>query len=182
VKNLIKKILKEEYYESRKSVDGYVDAEELLGERVWVHTNRTHRNNGWNGMIGIYYTNSKGKKTGSPIAYTNEIRLQGPIVFQTSESGAERIQKSGSRTLIAGVSGYVIDTEGSLGGYEEITYNPFDKGHEYFVRVGDLEKKEIVSTGELYFISTEDGEYKIYAKDIEYSEIDMFMNRRTPHE
>ena len=52
------------YYPSRNPVEGYVDADELIGQIVWVHTNRTNRDDGNNGMIGIYDANSKGKKSG----------------------------------------------------------------------------------------------------------------------
>lgn len=50
------KFFEEVYYDSRKEVEGYVDANDLVDQRLWFHTNRTHRNNGWNGMIGIYDT------------------------------------------------------------------------------------------------------------------------------
>jgi hypothetical protein len=45
--------LEEQYYESRKDLEGYIDADELIGKRLWFHTNRTHRNQGKNGMVGI---------------------------------------------------------------------------------------------------------------------------------
>jgi hypothetical protein len=76
--------VKEEYYDSRGDVEGYVDADELIGERLWVHTNRTHRNQNKNGMIGMYGVNNKGHRTGSPLYYTNCIRLAPPIVFQVA--------------------------------------------------------------------------------------------------
>lgn len=161
-----KRLFKEDYYESRKPVDGYVDGDDLVGQHLWVHTNRTHRNNGWNGMIGIYASSKKGRKTGTPLFYTNEIRLQSPIYFQTSEKGAKGIKQTGKRTLIAGVSGIVVPTEGTLSGFEEISYSPFESG--YFYRLGDEEKREIVGASEIYFKSTEDGHWFILAKDIEY--------------
>jgi hypothetical protein len=167
--------LTEDYYESRKPLDGYVDNEDMIGEKVWVHTNRTHRNNGWNGMVGIYDVASDGTKTGKAGRYTNEVRLTEPIHFQTSESGAKRIQKSreeegkDKRQLIAGVSGVVIPTTGSLGGFDKINYDPFDKGHEYFQIEGDPQKREIISADEVYFKATEDGTYFMFAKDIKFS-------------
>jgi RNA polymerase sigma-70 factor (ECF subfamily) len=169
-----KRLFKEEYYESRKPVDGYVDGDDLVGQHLWVHTNRTHRNRGWNGMIGIYDVTQIGKqKSKSGGRYTNEIRLKSPIYFQTSDSGAKRIQKSledgdVNRQLIAGVSGIVIPTKGSLSGFEEITYSPFTTG--YFYNLSDEDKKEIVGASEVYFRATEDGQWLILAKDIEYSE------------
>jgi len=104
------KTFEEVYYNSRKGVEGYVDANDLVGQRLWFHTNRTHRNNGWNGMIGIYDTTPSGRKNGYAGRYTNEVRLSEPIFFQTSESGAETIKATDKRILIAGVSGVVIPT------------------------------------------------------------------------
>lgn len=156
------KLIKEEKYESRKDVAGYIDADKLIGERVWVHTNRTHRNDGYNGMIGIYSTTEYGKKTGNAGRYTNEIRLKSPIVFQTSRSGAKRIQQNDKRELIAGVSGVVIPTNRDVSGMHEITYNPRDVG--YFHIINDPEKKEILTAEEIYFVASEIGEYKIFAK------------------
>jgi len=34
------------YYDSRKDTEGYVDTNDLVGQRLWFYTNRTHRNNG----------------------------------------------------------------------------------------------------------------------------------------
>ena len=62
MKNLM--TFEEMFYSSRKDVEGYVDADSLVGQRLWFHTNRTHRNNGWNGMIGIYSCTRSGRKTG----------------------------------------------------------------------------------------------------------------------
>jgi len=166
--------LTEDYYDSRKPLDGYVENEDMIGERIWVHTNRTHRANNYNGMVGIYNSSSRGRKTGKAGRYTNEVRLKSPIYFQTSELGAERIQKSSEggltkRQLIAGVSGLVIPTTGSLSGFDKINYNPFDKGYEYFQLVGDDEKREIISADEVYFKAAEDGEYFMFAKGIKFN-------------
>jgi hypothetical protein len=166
MKNL-KKIFSESIYDSRKPVDNFIDTNEIVGHRVWVHTNRTNRNNGYNGMIGIYGVNSGGKKTGSPLFYTNEIRLKSPIVFQTSKSGAERIVKTGKRTLIAGVSGVVIEPSDDVSGFEPITYSPFVG---YFYNLSDPDKKEIIGASEIYFYGDEDGKYFVYAKDIDYGD------------
>lgn len=168
MKNLIKKILKEEYYDSLKPVEGYVDANELVGQRLWFHTNRTHKINGWNGMIGVYDTTGGGKKTGLAGKYTNEVRLKAPIVFQTSETGAKRIKQERKRTLIAGVSGIVVPTDRNTSGMVQIMYDPFGVG--YFHEIGDPEKKEIISGGEVYFNASKDGIWTIYVKDPIYRE------------
>ena len=154
------------YYPSRNPVKGYVDADELIGQIVWVHTNRTNRDDGNNGMIGIYDANSKGKKSGEAGRYTNEIRLSSPITFQTSASGAKRIQVTGTRTIIAGVSGKVIPTHNDISEMQEITYNPKDAA--YFHVLGDTEKKEILTASEVYFHASQNGQYTIFAKDIEF--------------
>lgn len=163
------KILNESYYENRKDVNNFIDASDIVGHKVWVHTNRTHRNNGRNGMIGIYGVNSNGKKTGNPLFYTNEIRLKGPIVFQTSKKGAEKIVKTGKRTLIAGVSGEVIPITDEVNGFELITYSPFVG---YFYSLDDPMKKEIIGADEIYFYADESGKYYIYADGVEYLEDD----------
>lgn len=157
------KKFEEVYYNSRKEVDGYVDANDLVGQRLWFHTNRTHRNNGWNGMIGIYDTTRSGRKTGLAGKYTNEVRLKSPIYFQTSESGAESIKSKGDRILIAGVSGVVIPTDSNTSGMQKITYNPFGAG--YFHIIGDGEKRKVVSASEVYFNTTEEGNWDIWIKD-----------------
>jgi hypothetical protein len=164
LESLYNSIRLEKFYNSRKPLNGYLDAEEIIGKRVWVHTNRTHRNQGYNGMIGIYGTNSKGNRTGSPLNYTNEIRLKQPIVFETSEKGSERIKNTGKRTLVAGVSGVVIETgtEKDNTGFLEIGYNP-DVG--YFFEILDPEKKKIIGADEVYFSSYEDGRYVMMAKN-----------------
>ena len=155
------KTFEEVYYDSRKPVDGYIDANDLVGQRLWFHTNRTHRNNGWNGMIGIYDTTRSGRKIGLAGKYTNEVRLTSPIFFQTSEAGAENIKAKGDRTLIAGVSGVVIPTDSNTSGMLKITYNPFDVG--YFHLVDDKDKKEIISADEVYFVASEEGNWEIWA-------------------
>ena len=168
---IIKEALNEKYYETLKPVKGYTDAEDIIGNYVWVHTNRTHRNEGKNGMVGIYKPNPKGNRVGSPIGYTNEIRLTSPIHFQTSEKGAERIQKSkedqggaGKRALIAGMSGVVIPTKsGDISGMVKVQFNPFESTAWFYI-VGDSEKKEVISGSEVYFNATETGDWETYVK------------------
>jgi len=157
------KKFEEVYYNSRKEVEGYVDANDLVGERLWFHTNRTHRNNGWNGMIGIYNTTPSGRKEGYAGRYTNEVRISEPIFFQTSESGADSIKETGKRILIAGVSGVVVPTNNDTNGMVEITYNPKDVA--YFHIIDDEDKKEIVSAEEVYFNATEEGNWNIWARN-----------------
>jgi hypothetical protein len=157
------KTLEEVYYDSRKGVEGYVDANDLVGQRLWFHTNRTHRNNGWNGMIGIYDTTPSGRKEGYAGRYTNEVRISEPIFFQTSESGADSIKETGKRILIAGVSGVVVTTNNDTNGMVEITYNPKDVA--YFHIIDDEDKKEIVSAEEVYFNATEEGNWNIWARN-----------------
>ena len=175
MKNLIRKILKEVYYDSRKPLSGYVDAEDLLGQRLWFHTNRTHRNRGYNGMVGIYTTTRNGSRKDLTNQYTNEVRIKSPIFFQTSESGTKRIQKSreggqDQRTLIAGVSGVVVPTSsGNVGGMIEVQFSPFDVV-SWFYEIGDPLKKEVISASEVYFNATEDGSWNIYVKDPVYGE------------
>jgi len=162
-----KKFFEEVYYDSRREVEGYVDANDLVGQRLWFHTNRTHRNNGQNGMIGVYDTTRGGRKTGLAGKYTNEVRLKAPIFFQTSESGSLRIKQRGDRVLIAGVSGVVVPTNTDTTGMIKITYNPFDVA--YFHEIGDEDKKEIISASEVYFNASEDGNWDIFVKDPVYS-------------
>ena len=154
------KTFEEIYYNSRKEVQGYVDANDLVGQRLWFHTNRTHRNNGWNGMIGIYDTTPSGRKEGYAGRYTNEVRLSEPVFFQTSEAGARSIKDNDKRILIAGVSGVVIPTNNQTKDMVKVTYNPMDVA--YFHIISDNEKKEIISAEEVYFNATEEGQWDIW--------------------
>lgn len=160
------KTFNEKHFDSRRDLEGYVDANELVGEHLWFHTNRTHRNNGQNGMIGIYDSTPSGRKTGYAGRYTNEVRLTNPVFFQTSESGAENIKAKNKRFLIAGVSGVVVPTNDDVSGMIEIMYDPFESG--YFHEVNDSDKKEIVSGSEVYFNATEDGKWNIHLKNPVY--------------
>ena len=168
LKNQIKQIIKEEiksvidemYYDSLKDVKNYKDTDELIGQRVWTHTNRSHRSQGRNGMIGIYGTTKNGIRTGSPLNYTNCIRLGDPIVFQVS-SGTERIAATGTRTLVAGVSGTVIETkEGQeLNGFIPFGFSPFVEP-KYF----NVDGKKLITAEEVYFHASEDGKYTSLVK------------------
>jgi len=160
------KKFEEVYYDSRKEVEGYVDANDLVGQRLWFHTNRTHRNNGWNGMIGIYDTTPSGRKEGYAGRYTNEVRVSEPVFFQTSEAGAKSIKENDKRILIAGVSGVVIPTNSDTSGMVKVTYNPFDVA--YFHIIDDEDKKEVKSAKEVYFNATEEGQWDIWVKDPQF--------------
>ena len=161
IKEEMEAVIDEVYYDSRKDVENYKDGDELIGQRLWSHTNRTHRAQGKNGMIGLYGVNSKGKRKGSPLYYTNCIRLGSPLVFQASESGAEKIAQSGHRTLVAGVSGKVIATnEGEeLEGFVPFGFNPFGE-NKYF----HVDGKKILTADEVYFHASEDGKYTSLVK------------------
>ena len=176
-KKLVNKILNEVYDLQRRYLEGYIDSEELLGEHLWFHTNRTNERNGYNGMIGIYTVNSNGMKDKLTKRYTNEVRIKSPIVFQTSISGAKRIQKSievqggeGTRQLIAGVSGVVIETNsGNISGMSKAQYNPKDPIAPWFYLIGDEDKKEILSASEVYFVANPNGKWDIYVKNPEFN-------------
>ena len=133
LESLYDKIFKEEYWKSRKepkdepSEFGYFDADKLLGKRVWVHTNRANRNNGRNGMFGVYVpTIENGLETCSDkrYGYTNEIRLS-DIVFDVDEACTRGIEAKGKRTICAGIAGTIIKTEGDISGFEDFTYDPY---------------------------------------------------------
>jgi hypothetical protein len=159
-------LLIEKYYNSRKPVKGYIESEELIGKHLWVHTNRTYRNDGYNGMLGIYGVNSKGNRTGSPLNYTNDIKLKSPIVFQVpdpSSAGLKTYVETGKRTLLAGVSGIVTESNENTSGFEAIDYNPT---LGYFLKLNDPDKKKIIGASEVYFHADEDGKYQTLAKGI----------------
>jgi hypothetical protein len=157
--------VKEEYYDSRGDVEGYVDADELIGERLWVHTNRTHRNQNKNGMIGMYGVNNKGHRTGSPLYYTNCIRLAPPIVFQVAGGkSVDTIKQTGKRTLVAGVSGVVTETrEGDVGGgFEVVQFDPFGKGFFFTDSNPDI---PLMTGDEVYFRADEEGQWTFLVKN-----------------
>ena len=162
------KTFEELYYPSLKDCDGYVDANDLVGQHLWFHTNRTHALNKWNGMIGVYASSKSGRKEGLAGRYTNEVRLKSPIYFQTSEAGSKTIKETDKRILIAGVSGVVVPTDDDISGMIEVTYNPFDVG--YFHEKSDESKRKIISADEVYFNATEQGRWNIYVKNPEYEQ------------
>ena len=161
IKEELESVIDEVYYDSRGDVENYKDGDELIGQRLWSHTNRTHRKNNKNGMIGLYGVNKKGNRKGSPLYYTNCIRLGNPIVFQVSESGAEKVAQTGHRTLVAGVSGTVIETkeEQDLEGFVPFEFDPH--GQYKFFNVGG---KKLIGAEEVYFHASEDGKYTSLVK------------------
>ncbi len=161
IKEELEAVMDEAYYKSREEVENYKDGDELIGQRLWSHTNRTHRARGMNGMIGLYAVNSKGNRTGSPLYYTNCIRLGNPIVFQVSESGAKKVAQTGHRTLVAGVSGTVVETkeDQDLEGFVPFGFNPF--GEKKFFHV---DGKKLIGAEEVYFHASEDGKYTSLVK------------------
>ena len=183
-RGLIKENINEEdlaevkYGKPWKELEGYIDAEELVGKHLWFHTNRTHRNNGYNGMIGVYTATEKGRKGSLTKKYTNEVRIKSPIYFQTSDSGSARIKKSkeekggaGKRALIAGVSGVVVPTgDGGSSGMIEAGFNPFDSVAPWFYLKNDADKKEIVSADEVFFHASKEGEWSFFVKGPKFSD------------
>ena len=176
LKNIVKEeleaVIDEQYYDSLKPVDNYKDGDDLIGQRLWSHTNRTHRNQGKNGMFGLYGVNNKGNRKGSPLYYTNCIRLGSPIVFQISEAGAEKVAQTGHRTLVAGVSGTVIETkEGQeLEGFEPFGFNPFGE-NKFF----HIDGKKLVSAEQVYFHASEDGKYTSLVKGPQFEAEQMLL-------
>ena len=168
------KTFEEVYYNSLKDCEGYVDANDLVGQHLWFHTNRTHKRNRWNGLIGIYDSTPSGRREGVAGRYTNEVRITEPIFFQTSQAGSSRIKETGDRSLIAGVSGVVIPTNNDTSGMVRITYNPFDVA--YFHEIDDESKKEIISGDEVYFNASEEGEWEIWLKNPRYKVSSKFEN------
>lgn len=154
------------------------DEKRILGKRVWIHTNRRHRNDKVNGIIGIYNSTDKGSRKKPIIGYTNQIRLVDNIVFSVTPTGVNRINKTGKRTLVAGISGIVGNVnKGSTSGMEEIAFDPFAKHIKGFHKVGgDVEGgQEILSADEVYieassYDSKGDVRWKIYAKNLKFKE------------
>jgi hypothetical protein len=141
---------------------GYFEADDLLGKRVWIHTNRTNAKNGRNGMIGVYVP-AEHKKTkrfsNERYGYTNDIRLS-DVFFDTDKKCLELITSGQvvKRTLCAGILGTIINTEGDDSGYVEFQFDPV-KNVKWNYLVGDSEKKEIISASEVHLIATEDGHW-----------------------
>lgn len=177
-KGLISENLDEEYYENLgEPMDGrYVDASELVGQTLFFHTNRSNANAKRNGMIGTYGVTRTGRKSSTPeYLYTNEVKLAN-VKFQASDKATAKTQETGVRTVHAGVTGTVVPLDG-MGSGIPATYNPFDKdGASWFFLKDDEQKKEIIAAGEVYFLATENGEWKFLVKE------PIFGNKRIPTE
>lgn len=186
LKELLERLQTEQDIEGFKTPEKYAtsgqyfqngDEPSILGKRVWIHTNRRHRNDKTNGIIGIYKSTDKGAKIPTVIGYTNQIRLVGDIFFDVSQSGVDRIKKTDKRTLVAGISGIVGKVnKGSTSGMEKITFNPKSKHIKGFHKVGgDVEGGgELLSADEVYMEAdsyTYDGgeiRWNVYAKGLKY--------------
>jgi len=167
IQRTIKECLNEMYRDDLKSNKDYINSDDILGDNVWIHTNFTNRNQGRNGLIGLYKPNAKGYKSGSPIGYTNEIRLGGKLVFEQSEKGAEWIFKNQLKQLTAGISGVVLPTDsGNTSGMDLVTYNA-KEGLGYFHLVNETSEKpkKIIGASEVYLFATEALRYMLYVKN-----------------
>lgn len=168
-KTILENLIQEVYYDSRKPHPLYKNVLDYVGERVWVHTERTQRNNGRNGMIGVYKAGNSNNRVGSPYFKTNAIALQN-CVFQVSGGKAiEKIQQGGDRTLVAGVVGDVIAIKEEMYNpslcaprqpYIPISFNP--KIGNYFYALNNPEKP-LVGCKLLYFTASEDGKWTMTA-------------------
>jgi hypothetical protein len=165
--------LKDEGGMWNRTAEGYSEASEHIGERIWIHSNFANRNNKHNGAVGVYTPKSNGFKQGSPQWYTNEVRMQGPLVFEQPESGAKRIQKTGRKALVAGISGIVIPSgklssegKGDTSGMELVTYNA-KEGLGYFHLVNDSAQppRKVIGGSEAYLWCSGEGRYGLYIKD-----------------
>jgi hypothetical protein len=167
IRKTIKEYLNEMYREDLKPNESYTNAEDILGDNVWIHTNFTNRNQGRNGLVGLYKPNAKGYRSGSPIGYTNEIRLGGKLVFEQSEKGAERVFKNQSKKLVAGISGVVLPTDsGNTSGMDLVTYNA-KEGLGYFHLVNETSEKpkKIIGASEVYLSANDALKFMLYVKN-----------------
>jgi len=138
--------------EEWKYNEKYVDSSEIKGDRVWVHTNRTHAKNKKQGLVGIYRA-KKGKKTGNVLHHTNSIFLR-DCQFNSKEEQALRIladsfmQGSMVRDVIAGISGEVIEEiEGSLKEVEASLKNEGYESAAYLPHLGYFSLTSILGRG-----------------------------------
>lgn len=161
-----KEFFLEKWYASRgEPIDkpsdlGYFESDDYIGKRIWVHTNRTNRNNNRNGMIGVYYPKESArvqKRTEKRYGYTNDVRLV-DCVFDVNKPCIKRIKETGDRKLCAGILGTVVSTEGGDGGYVPFVFNPMEDV-DYNYLAGDSSKREVIGAGEVHLYATESGDY-----------------------
>jgi len=173
-KKILENLVYEVYYDSRKPHPLYADAQDHLGERVWVHTERTQRNNGYNGMIGVYKAGNSNNRVGSPYFKTNAIALQNCVFQVSGGKSIEKIQQTGKRTLVAGVVGDVAPIEEEMYNpaagvakqpYIPVSFNPM-VGH--FYALDDQEQKPLAGCALLYFTASENGQWTMTAMGIQY--------------
>ena len=168
-KTILENLIQEVYYDSRKPHPLYADAQDHLGDRVWVHTERTQRNNNRNGMIGVYKAGNKNNRVGSPYFKTNAIALQNCVFQVSGGKSIEKIQTTGKRTLVAGGVGDVVQIKEEMYNpavgvpkqpYTPISFNPM-VGH-FFV-LNDPDQKALTGCKLLYFTASEDGQWVMTA-------------------
>jgi hypothetical protein len=173
-KKSFKDFFLEKWYDSRgepmeqKSDLGYFDSDDLLGTKVWVHTNRTNARQKRNGMIGVYKPSGNTRSSDERYGYTNDVRLSN-VIFDANESCIQKIKETGKRTLCSGILGTLINTNKGNSGYVEFEFNPFELGVNHYFLVSDPEKKKIVSASEVYLAATESGDYIKLVKGPKYA-------------
>jgi hypothetical protein len=167
--------LKSEGGSWNNTAEGYDDASNHIGERVWVHTNFSNKNYKHNGTVGVFTPNSKGLKGSKNTKakwYTNEVRIEGPLVFEQPESGAKRIKNSQLKQLVAGVSGKVIPSgplssegKGDTSGMDMVIYNAKEGLGYFHLAVDDVQPpRKIVGGSEVYVWCSEEGKYGFYVR------------------
>ena len=177
IKNLIREELAEVYYHSRDKHELYDDASNHIGERVWVHTERTSRRRGKNGMIGVYRATDTGSKIGGPYFKTNAIALEN-CKFFGSRYGAKQFSQEKKRYLVAGISGYVSEWNNYEQDWNIFSTQSFPEGEEadynlrlgYFHLVNDPDKREIETADAIFFIASEQGEWYLSVVNPKFDE------------
>lgn len=172
------KLVKEQHYKHLKTHELYDEANNHIGERVWVHTERTQMLHKKNGLIGVYKASETDQKTGNPYFKTNAITLE-DCVFRASVKGSERIVQTGKRTIVAGCVGTIVDLEEPLWNphhensktdsipAKKIDFNP-DVGH-FFV-TSDPQKRKIVGANYVYFTCSPELRWTMAANGIRFGE------------
>jgi len=160
---------------ARKAQHGYLegDSPELLGKKVWFHTNRHNIKFKRNGAFGVFGLTKTGKKDSKPgiIGYTNDILIGGDVNFDISPGYHEIMRTTkdkgqmSKRQQKVGVGGTVLELpddpmtfkEGSV----EIKYNPFFS--DFFYTANGTQK--VVGADYVYAEYRPDGMYSLHAID-----------------
>lgn len=164
-----KEFFLEKWYDTRgeprdeQSDLGYFDADDLIGKRVWIHTNRSNAQQNRNGMIGVYYPEESRKiqkrSDNQRYGYTNDIRIVN-CVFDVNKNCVERIRKGEKRLLCSGVLGTIVNTEGSDSSFQEFEFNPMlPERYNIFFLKNDPERKELKGADEVHMYATESGQF-----------------------